>query len=391
MKTFAQDIALLKTDLLCRGIRVFPSEPYFRELVPAAYGTEGKSRAGIAGSGKNFLLEYGEAANLGVRQSFLESSPYAFRIIEGEGWILKDGEKVLRATVRTPAWHSTAWYDQVQLHGTGSLATALTNTCIYKSRPGGGCRFCIIDIGGKAVRHQPETLARAIREIESHPELRQAEDLVKKHGAARPDRYVPSETIEPVDININSGSEPDGGTGLFAEAVAAIRRISRLPIGVQVCPLGKPELEKLRSAGVTEISFNLEVYNEDFRRKVIPGKNHDYPREKYFRAMAEAREIFGENQVESWIIIGLEPAEETIAGMEAIARSGGIPLPKPFRPLLGSDFADQPLPRLEDAVKIYQAWREIIRKYKLDPSATRAGCGRCNGCFPLREILEYGI
>ncbi|MCX5859495.1 MAG: hypothetical protein NT056_06310 [Proteobacteria bacterium] len=386
-----QNIALLKTDLLCRGIRVSASEPYYRELVPAAYGTEGKSRSGIAGSGKNFLLEYGEAANLGVRQSFLESSPYEFRISEGEGWILKDGEKVLRATVRAPAWHSTAWYDQVQLHGTGSLATALTNTCIYKSRPGEGCRFCIIDIGGKTVRHQPEDLARAIREIETHPELRQAADLVKKYGAAQPDRYVPSETIEPVDININSGTEPDGGIGLFTEAVAAIRRISRLPIGIQVCPLGKPELEKLRSAGVTEISFNLEVYHEDFRRKVIPGKNHAHPREEYFRSMAEAREIFGENQVESWIIIGLEPAEETIAGMEAIARSGGIPLPKPFRPLLGSDFADQPLPRFEDAVSVYRAWREIIRKYKLDPSDTRAGCGRCNGCFPLREILEYGM
>lgn len=386
-----QNIARLKTDLLCRGIRVSASEPYYRELVPTEYGTEGKSRAGIAGSGRNFLLEYGEPANLGVRQSFLEPSPYEFRIIEGEGWILKDGEKVLRATVRTPAWHSTAWYDQVQLHGTGSLATALTNTCVYKSWPGAGCKFCIIDVGGKAVRHPPEALARAIHEIETSPELRLATDLVKKYGSARPGQSASSEMIEPVDININSGSEPDGGTGLFAGAVAAIREISDLPIGIQVCPLGRPELERLRSAGVTEISFNLEVYHEDYRQKVIPGKNRDHPREKYFRAMAEAREIFGENQVESWIIIGLEPAEETIAGMEAIARSGGIPLPKPFRPLLGSDFADQPLPGLEDAVKIYQAWREIIRKYKLDPSATRAGCGRCNGCFPLREILEYGI
>ena len=92
----------IKTDLLCHGLRVDKNEPYYKDVVPSTYPKGGKSRAGVAGSGKTFLLENGEACNIGVLQPFLEKTPFEFRIIDGHGWILRNGEKIIKATIRKP-------------------------------------------------------------------------------------------------------------------------------------------------------------------------------------------------------------------------------------------------------------------------------------------------
>ncbi|CAD6492022.1 MAG: hypothetical protein DIAAKJNI_00194 [Candidatus Argoarchaeum ethanivorans] len=191
-------------------------------------------------------------------------------------------------------------------------------------------------------------------------------------------------------MNINSGTLKDAVKD-YEETISAIKAVSELPIGIQICPIEIEEMETLYSAGTTEISFNLEVYDEHARREVILGKTEDNPAEDYFKAMREAVEIFGENQVESWILIGLEPKEKTIEGIKAIAETGAIPLPKPFRPLYGADYERKSPPALEGATMVYEAWLDIIRDYGLNPLKTRAGCGRCNGCFPLHELLKYGI
>ncbi len=196
--------------------------------------------------------------------------------------------------------------------------------------------------------------------------------------------------IEPKDININSGML-ENAVRDYKGTIFAIKSVSELPIGIQICPIEIEEMETLYSAGTTEISFNLEVYDESARKEVIPGKNKDNSAEDYLKAMREAIGIFGENQVESWILIGLEPKEKTIEGIKAIAETGAIPLPKPFRPLYGADYERKRPPPLEEAIVVYEAWLDTIRDYGLNPLKTEAGCGRCNGCFPLHELIKYGM
>lgn len=89
-----------KIELLCQGIRVDENEPYFREIVPEKYAEGGKSRAGVAGSGKSFLIDGEEPCNIGVLQPYLSGSPFEFKIIDNQGWILKEGEKVTRGHVK---------------------------------------------------------------------------------------------------------------------------------------------------------------------------------------------------------------------------------------------------------------------------------------------------
>lgn len=383
-----KNIAQLKIALLCHGLRVNKNEPYFEDVVPSTYPKGGKSRAGVAGSGRCFILENGEACNVGVLQPFLEKTPFEFRIIDGEGWILRNAERAIRATLRTPKWHSTELFDVIQLHGKGSLATAISNSCIYW-KTGEGCKFCIIGVGEKTVEHESEELARAIHRIEDDSELRASYDIEDKYDTnlSGPELEKRKKYIAPTDVNINSGTLRNSPK-VYQKAISSIRRVSRLPIGIQICPTKKDDIEDLYSAGATEVSFNLEVYDEKVRKQVIPGKAKDNSLNDYLRAMREAVGVFGENQVESWILIGLEPKMKTIEGIRAIAETGAIPLPKPFRPLYGSAYEEKEPPILEEVIEIYKAWSEIIREYGLDPLQTKAGCGRCNGCFPIRELIK---
>lgn len=380
-----------KIELLCRGIRVDESEPYYREIVPEKYAEGCKSRAGVAGSGKSFLIEGEEACNIGVLQPYLSESPYEFKIIDNQGWILKDGGKVTRATLREPQWLNTPLRDKIQLHGKDSMATALSNYCTYKQQ-GQGCKFCIIDVGKDVVFQKPTEIARSIETIEKKPGLRTCIDIEDKYNPdlQSKDLLRRSTIIKPRDININAGKLPDESR-LYEDSISQIRKVSKLPIFIEIGPVSKDKIERLHSVGTDAMSFNLEVYLGSARKEVIPGKARENKPEDYFKAMRTATDILGDNQVSSWILIGLEPPDSTIEGMQKIAETGAIPLPKPFRPLYGADFEKHKPPTVEDAGKIYTEWLNIIRECGLNPSKALAGCVRCGACFPIKELMKYGI
>jgi hypothetical protein len=385
------NISKLKIDLLCKGIKVNPNESYYSEIVPKEYAVGGKSRAGVAGSGKSFILNDKEPCNIGVLQPFLEDSPYEFKIINNEGWILKNNLKVVKATLREPAWHSTSLADEIQLHGSDSLATALSNYCSYKQE-GQGCKFCIIDIGKDIIFHDPIKIAKTIKTIEQNPNLRTSYNIEDKFNTKLTKKELLSRkfVIKPKDININAGAMPDEAK-IYAKTILEIRKVSDLPIFIEIGPLSDQDMEQLYSVGTNAISFNLEVFDQKSRLETIPGKAMNNSVDDYLSSMKKAVTIFGDHQVSSWILIGLEPPEKTIEGIEKIAETGAIPLPKPFRPLYGADLEKKNPPTFGDSTHIYKEWLDIIQDYSLKPLKCRAGCARCNACFPIKELLKEGI
>lgn len=368
-------VAELKIELLCQGIRTNEEGVAIK-----SYPTKGKSRAGVAGSGRNFILNPGEdevVANIGILQPFLYKSPFEFKRIDEKGWILKNGEKICRATVFEPKWHSTKIGEIIRLHGKSSLALALTNFCNFKSQ-NVGCKFCIIDLGKERVTQKPEEVANAIREIEKNAELREFIDFDGRKGV-----------VEPLDININSGTLKENElVKLYSETAREIRKISDLPIGIEITPIEKNSMIELRDAGIDSIYINIEVFSDYARSKIIPGKNGQFPRDMYLKALENAIDVFGENQTASWILIGLEETEDTIKGVEALAEVGAIPLPRAFRPLFHSELENNPPPNPEEAKRIYESWYKIIKRYNLDPLKTTAGCAKCGSCFPIKELLS---
>jgi len=379
-------IAETKIDLFCNGLNVSPDLDFniAREIVPGdEYVGHGTKRASLS-EGKCMILHHKEdtIANVAVLEQFAKSSPYEFKLIYGKGWISRNGERVINSDpVGTPVWYSDPELLKVfQLHGNDSLATALSNFCIYKKN-GEGCKFCALDAGGKYVIKTPEEIKTALQRIEGEKEQR----VYHKINGKR-------DYIEIKDININSGTLPTSKEiGLHGKIIKAIREVSKTPIALQCCPTQKAILEKLHSEGVDTISFNIEIYDEEKRNEILPGKSRDFPTKKYLEALKGAVKIFGENQVSSWLIASLEKPESTIKGCRAIAETGAIPHIAVHRPLIGTPLAEKLPPLKDDVIKIYQSLREILTEYGLDPLKHKAGCIRCGGCSATIEAVKYGI
>ena len=93
-------------------------------------------------------------------------------------------------------------------------------------------------------------------------------------------------------------------------------------------------------------------------------------RQLYFDFIERAVGIFGaEGQVRSLILVGIEPIEDTLQGVEALAQLGCDPVLSPFRPDPATPLKDHPPASVDTLVEVYERGLEIVERYgvKLGP------------------------
>ena len=169
--------------------------------------------------------------------------------------------------------------------------------------------------------------------------------------------------------------------------IKTVREITGLPIYAQICPPADLNfIDRLIDAGISAISFNLEIYDEYLRRKIMPAKGR-IPRDNYFKAMTHAADILGFEQVSSWLIAGLEPVESTIKGIRHVASAKAIPFVTVFRPLLGSEFEDMIPPEPGEISPVFEALGETLCGMKFNSKKTSGGCVKCNCCSAISEVI----
>ncbi|RMF96707.1 MAG: hypothetical protein D6734_03355 [Candidatus Schekmanbacteria bacterium] len=365
----------IKIDLFCNGINVDEniSIESMKSILPTRVYRN--KRASLS-NGKCFKLNingYHTVANLAVRESFAQSSPYKYIEEDGKGFIVGNGIKIEAEPVPPPYWadfelpNGQKLINIMQQHSTSILGTALSNYCSYKLQ-GKGCKFCALDSGDNYVLKKPEEIKEVIR-------------ILNDKGILG---------TEITEININSGviGNEEKSADSYIDTIKAVKEICSLPVYAQLCPVEKETIMKLKEAGLDSVSFNIEIYDEKIRKEICPGKG-EIPLSKYLTALSQASEIFGKEQTSSWLIVGLEPPESTIAGIEAIAKAQAIPHLTVFRPLSGTELENRKPPDTDDVIKVYKELPKILNKYGLNPQRTNSGCSKCNGCSATLESLVF--
>ena len=66
------------------------------------------------------------------------------------------------------------------------------------------------------------------------------------------------------------------------------------------------------------------------------------------------------------LLVGLEPVDDTLAGVEAIASSGCVPVLSPFRPDGSTPLKDHPAPSADLLADVYLRSREITQALGVD-------------------------
>ncbi len=120
----------------------------------------------------------------------------------------------------------------------------------------------------------------------------------------------------------------------------------------------KDYLEFVKNVGIGGIAANLELNNLDYLRYYCPEK-YEISQGNYLKFIDHAVDIFGVNNVRSLLIVGIEPLEETLKGVEKLAQRGCNPVLSPLYPYGECD--KQPSAELLIEVKMRSL--EICDKY----------------------------
>lgn len=332
-----------------------------------------RGRRGGAGPSddKAFLLA-GVAAMVPTLGEFAAQSPYAV-VEEGEGcyYLMRDGKRLMpiefpeRPRFYTLTTEEGIPYWQIAvLHGRDVLATTVFQRCIRWRREGERCQFCAIEVslerGTTVAVKTPEQLAEV------------AEAAVRLDG------------VKHFVMTTGTVNYADKGARYLARCAQAIKAATDVAIQTQFEPPDDlDDLQLVRDAGVEAVGMHLESFDQSVRERVTPGKAQ-ISVERYMEAYERAVEIFGRNQVSSYVIVGLgESPDSIIEGCRRLAEIGVYPFVVPLRPILDTPFERATPPDATVMARIYAEVAANNRKYGLSWQDSKAGCTRCGACSGL--------
>ena len=344
------------TELQSRGVRV-------GQGILHRKGGAGPAEAG-------FLLIGGIPVSVPVHGPYVSNSPYAVEKQKGQDLLLNRGEVLFPVDfVPRPRFydHSTGEgipYPKIALlHGKDCLATSVDQRCVYwPSRL--RCRFCGIELslkdGQTIARKTPEQLAEVAQKARA---LDGVTHVVLTTGAA-------------------------AGAGVeikrLAACAKAIKGASGLAVHAQFMPPEEEEdLRALKRAGVDTVGIHVESFDLQVLERAAPAKAA-IGLNRYKEAWKRSVEIFGTNQVSTFLLVGLgERSDSLLEGCEILADLGVYPFLVPLRPIPGTlmEKALPPSPRMMTA--LYHEVARILRRKGLSSARSQAGCVRCGACSAL--------
>ena len=132
-------------------------------------------------------------------------------------------------------------------------------------------------------------------------------------------------------------------------------------------PAVAQEIDSLFAAGADRIACDIEIWNEAIFREICPGKSQWTGRQRALDTLLHIAGRHGPNKACSTFVVGLEPAEDFLAGAEYLARNGIVPIPSIWMP--------HGLPPVPSPVKadlaffraIKRGLAEIYDKYQCPP------------------------
>ena len=334
---------LLKLHLFCQGLHLDPSCDIERDGRPIR-----RTRAGL-GSGLELVLPDGLYVNVPVLEKWVAGTPFSLHRQAGRYGLRHDGRHLCDVRLPPPpAFYERKTTSGVPMSRVGVLqgtylADYPTAVCHYwEHRPRVCCKFCSVGLNLGENEDAEKTV----------------QDVVETAMAARKETGI-------TFVHFNTGYyEGDSSLDRIEPYVAAVKKATGLLIGVQAPP--HPDFgryDRLRQLGVNNVSFCLELWDQDRFAQICPGKAAHVGRQRYLDAIRYCARVFDTTNGE--LVAGLEPAERTIEAIDWITDVGAIPTVCVFRPLQGTELEDAAPPTPEAMIPIFRHLYEACRRRRL--------------------------
>lgn len=213
------------------------------------------------------------------------------------------------------------------------------------------CKFCNLPYDFRYRRKDVEGVLEAI-EVASVDPVQPARHVLISGGTPRPEHYAYLREVYQ----------------------AVIETFPHLPVDIMMVPIAEVlDVEWLARLGVHELSINLEVFNDETSRKLMPRK-HQQGRDHLLDFVAHAASVLGPGRVRSMLMVGLEPMEDTLLGVEALLAAGCVPVLSPFRPDPSTPLRDLAPPTAATLRETYRRAQEVAHGSGIDLGPS---CGPC--------------
>lgn len=271
--------------------------------------------------------------------AFSELSPFEIDFVDREYILKYYDKKIAHVNVRTADINANKItksglpYYAISYMGVDRLRIHVRSGCFFKNKHI-GCKFCGIDSGSS---HSITDIKEVLDTYKKVPEI--------QHFLVGGGAFNPSDDFRKV-----------------IQIVKYIKKTFEKNIYLMsIPPVDCSILFDLKEAGVTEVAFNLEIFDRDLAKKIMPGKGNS-PFERYDKAFHTAIDIWGKNgNVRSALILGLEPKESTIQGIEYLCRIGVSPILSLFKP--DGNLEDYFAPSSDEVLYIWETAEKICRQY----------------------------
>lgn len=183
------------------------------------------------------------------------------------------------------------------------------------------------------------------------------------------------ETIDYCLTNVNfrhfligGGTYKTGRAGwdIISEIAQYIRKKCDKDIYLMsIPPEDSSTLDLLKDSGITEVAFNIEIFNREMAKEYMPGKgNIDIS--QYISALTYAVSLWGDTGcVRSLLIYGFDSDDTFLEGIENMCILGIEPIISIFRPLYGTELEGLNPPPTLDIISIYNKCQHIVAKHSM--------------------------
>lgn len=332
------DNVFLKCALLTQGVIVY-------EDVIEMYRNDNQHIKNATFDAIDIKIDTNFVVNCPTKSKFVELSPFSIRKYNNKPglFFLNDFIRPIKIYLQeeVPLKHTK---NNINIHRIGFLTTDRlrikhTSLCQFKKEKS-GCKFCHIT-GAFSQDFPIEDIYETIDCYLSSVDFRHF--LI---GG-------PSNTYEKEIYYVKN-------------IIQYIRKKSSKPIYLMSVPPQNIDVLKIyNELGLTEVSFNIEIFDRNVAENYMPRKGK-IPIEQYLRALKISSELFGSENTRSMLIIGLDSTQSFLNGIEQLCKIKVTPMISPFRPMDNTELADLVPPTIEYVLKIYVESKKICEKYGVE-------------------------
>lgn len=305
---------LLKLELMTQGLRLEPGlqKELLSRLGPSTFATAFEL---------DLVLPAGAVATVSGHPVLTADSPYLLRrAADGAYEVVTQAGNVSVSIIPPPAFYAektrsgAAFGRFATIHG-GYLALSPINECAFLNSAD-RCGFCSLSgaLPGAGQRLPVEDVLEAVRAAQ----------------AERP--------IQMIYLSVGYIDGPDSGVHALEPYVRAIKKSFNVLVAVDALPpIDDAWIDRTYAMGVDSVSYNMEIFGSETFERICPGPARKLGRQRYLDALSYATTVFNPGAVVSHLIVGMEPLENTIAGIDELVRRGVVPVLPVFRPFKGID------------------------------------------------------